>query len=111
MRACVSTVRFSVIVNGSPIGFFNSSRELRQGDPLSPLLFLLIMEVLSRMLRRSVKRGFIKGFQVGRDAHSSVCVSHLLYADDTILFCNAHPERFSIFVWFLLALRRSLALK
>jgi hypothetical protein len=66
---------------------------LRQGDPLSPLLFLLIMEVLSRMLRRSVERCFIKGFQVGRDAHSSVCVSHLLYADDTILFCDAHPEQ------------------
>jgi hypothetical protein len=93
IRACISTVRFSVIVNGSPTGFFYSSRGLRQGDPLSPLLFLLIMEVLSRMLRRSVERGFIKGFQVGRDLHSSVCVSHLLYADDTILFCDANPEQ------------------
>jgi hypothetical protein len=93
MRACISTVRFSVIVNGSPTGFFDSSRGLRQGDPLSPLLFLLIMEVLSRMLRRSVERGFIKGFQVGRDRHSSVSVSHLLYADDTILFCDAIPEQ------------------
>uniref|UniRef100_A0A2N9HB87 Reverse transcriptase domain-containing protein n=1 Tax=Fagus sylvatica TaxID=28930 RepID=A0A2N9HB87_FAGSY len=66
MRACTSTVRFSVLVNGSPTSFFDSSRGLRQGDPLSPLLFLLIMEVLSRMLRRSVERGFIRGFQVGR---------------------------------------------
>ncbi len=45
------------------------------------------------MLRRSVKKGFIKGFQVGQDACSSVCVSHLFYADDTILFCDAHPEQ------------------
>ena len=51
------------------------------------------MEVLSRMLRRSVERGFIKGFEVGRNMHSGVCVSHLLYADDTILFCDAHPEQ------------------
>ena len=72
--------------------FFYSSRGLRQGDPLSPLLFLLIMEVLRRMLRIAVERGFIKGFQVGRAVNTSVCVSHLLYADDTILFCDAHPE-------------------
>ena len=65
MRACTSIIRFSVIVNGSPTGFFESSRGLRQGDPLSPLLFLLIMEVLSHMLKRSVERGFIMGFQVG----------------------------------------------
>ena len=91
MKACTSSVRFSVIVNGSLTDFFNSSRGLRQGDPLSPLLFLMIMEVLSCMLGNAVERGFIKGFQVGRDGHPNVCVSHLLYADDTILFCDAHP--------------------
>ena len=93
MKACTSTVRFLVIVNGFPTGFFDSSHGLRQGDPLSPLLFLLIMVVLSHMLRRSVERGFIKGFKVGRDMHSGVCVSHLLYVDDTILFCDAHLEQ------------------
>uniref|UniRef100_A0A2N9FRJ8 Reverse transcriptase domain-containing protein n=1 Tax=Fagus sylvatica TaxID=28930 RepID=A0A2N9FRJ8_FAGSY len=93
MRACTSTVRFSVIVNGSPTSFFYSSRGLRQGNPLSPLLFLLIMEVLSHMLRRAVERGFINGFQVGRNDQPNVSVSHLLYVDDTILFCDAHPEQ------------------
>ncbi len=78
MRACTSTVRFSVFVNGSPTGFFDSSRGLRQGDPLSPLLFLLIMEVLSRMLRRSVERGFIRGFQVGRGDMTKVSLSFAL---------------------------------
>jgi hypothetical protein len=86
-------IRFSVIINGSPTGFFYSSRGLRQGDLLSPLLFLLIMEVLSRMPRKSIERGFIKGFQVGRAVNSIVCVSHLIYVDDTILFFDAHPEQ------------------
>ena len=51
------------------------------------------MEVLSCMLKIVGERGFIKGFQVGRSGNSSVSVSHLLYADDTILFCDAHLEQ------------------
>ena len=53
IKACVTFVRFSVLVNGSLEGFFGSSRGLRQGDPLYPVLFLLIMEVLSKILRKT----------------------------------------------------------
>ena len=92
MWACTSTVRFSVLVNGSPTGFFDSSRGLRQGDPLSPMLFLLIMEVLSRMLKMTAEEGLIKGFHASKATVSGVCILHLLFANDTILFCDADPE-------------------
>uniref|UniRef100_A0A2N9GAG5 Reverse transcriptase domain-containing protein n=1 Tax=Fagus sylvatica TaxID=28930 RepID=A0A2N9GAG5_FAGSY len=93
IRACISTVRFLVLVNGSPAGFFGSSRGLRQGDPLSPLLFLLMMEILSKMLKQVEGSGFIRGFKVNGTRSEEVCVSHLLYADDTMLMCDADPEQ------------------
>jgi hypothetical protein len=89
IEACISSVQFSIVINGSPEGFFTSSRGLRQGDPLSPLLFLLVMEVLSRMLKKVESEGLIKGFSAGSNGSNGLRISHLLYADDTILFCDA----------------------
>ncbi|XP_059658724.1 uncharacterized protein LOC132305055 [Cornus florida] len=60
---CISLVRFSMLVNGAPSGFFGKSRGLRQGDPLSPFLFIIVMEALSRLMRRAVDLGFIRGFR------------------------------------------------
>ena len=50
IRYCISTVKFFILINGSPFDFFGSSRGFRQGEPLSSLLFDIVMEALSRML-------------------------------------------------------------
>ena len=87
---CLFTVRFSVLVNGSPCGFFQSTRGLCQGDPLSPMLFVIVMEALSKLLDKAIEGRFLAGFSVGGGA---ISVSHLLFADDTLLFCDADPTQ------------------
>ena len=101
---CLSIVRFSILINGSPCGFFGSSRGLRQGDPLSPLLFVLVLEALGRMLDKAVHEGRMSGFSVGNLEGRSLAVSHLLFADDTLIFCDADLEQIlilrMILIWF-----------
>ena len=90
---CISTTSFSFLFNGSPTGFFRSTRGLRQGDLLSPYPFLIGMEALSCLLKHVVERNFILGCKfVGRGGEELI-ISHLLYANDTVLFCDANPNQ------------------
>jgi hypothetical protein len=82
-----------VLINGVPVGFFGSSRGVRQGDPLSPFLFVLVMEAFSRMLGAFTERGLISGFSVGPSGPDRGNVSHLLFADDTLVFCGANASQ------------------
>ena len=59
---------------------------------LSPLLFLIMMEVFNKMLRRVEGAGLIRGFNHEGRREGGECVSHLLFVDDTILFCGANVE-------------------
>jgi hypothetical protein len=86
-------VRFSILVNSTPSGFFSSSRGLRQGDPFSPLLFVVVMEALSRMLAAALDQGNLTGFSVGSRDTEALVVNHFLFADDTLIFCGAQEEQ------------------
>lgn len=81
---CVKLASFLILVNGSPAGFFGGSRGLRQGDPLSLFLFIMVSEVLSKMVKKT-EMGYMSGFRVGR---GEVSILHLQFADDTIIFCE-----------------------
>ena len=99
--SCILTAKFSVLVNGVPAGFFSSTKGLRQGDPLSPYLFVLGMEVLSALLRRAVDGGFILGYKLRGGGRMELNVSHLLFADHTIIFCEARKENLTFLSWIL----------
>ena len=89
MMMCVTTVSYSVLINGEPKGKITPTRGLRQGDLISPYLFLLCAEGLSAMLRRDESGKNLKGISVCRGAPR---VSHLLFADDCIFFYKASTE-------------------
>ena len=101
---CISTVCFSILINGSPCEFFESFKGLRQGDPLFPLLFVLVMEALGRMLDKAVHDGHMSSFGVGHLEGRSLAVSHLFFADDTLIFCDADLDQglflCLILIWF-----------
>ncbi|KAB1226409.1 hypothetical protein CJ030_MR1G029182 [Morella rubra] len=90
---CISTSYFSILLNGSPFGNFCPTRGIRQGDPLSPALFILCSEVLSRLFSREESLGRLKSIKVGRDAPS---ISHLLFAYDLLLFGKATLQEATI---------------
>ncbi|PNX83328.1 ribonuclease H, partial [Trifolium pratense] len=85
MRACIFNSTMSVLVNGSPTEDFNVGKGLRQGDPLSPFLFLIAAEGLAGMVNKAVDIGKFAGFKVD----NSICFKILQFADDTILLGEA----------------------
>ncbi len=85
IEQCIINAKIAVLVNGSPTKWIKTKRGLRQGDPLSPLLFFLVAEALARMTGRAVTNNLISGMGPGVENKVSI----LQYDDDTIFFCQA----------------------
>ncbi|GKC84708.1 RNA-directed DNA polymerase, eukaryota, reverse transcriptase zinc-binding domain protein [Tanacetum coccineum] len=80
IQSCLRSSRGSILINGSPTKEFQFFRGLKQGDPLSPFLFILVMESLHISFQRVVDAGLFNGINLS----STVNLSHLFYADDAI---------------------------
>ncbi|GJW80372.1 RNA-directed DNA polymerase, eukaryota [Tanacetum coccineum] len=83
IQACLSSASILVLINGSPSNEFKMERGLRQGDPLSPFLFLLVVEALQISILEVCSKGFFKGIYL---ANSGANLSLLQYADDARFF-------------------------
>lgn len=84
---CISTPSVQVLVNGFPTNPINSQCGLRQGYPLSPYLFLLCLNVLSKHLSKLQDEKEVMGIKIGR---SSPRINHMFFADDNIVFFKAN---------------------
>ncbi|GKB37953.1 RNA-directed DNA polymerase, eukaryota [Tanacetum coccineum] len=82
IKGCLSSSKASVLVNGAPTDEFMFHRGLRQGDPLSPFLFILVMESLHISFQRLIDQGMFAPLTIGNG--NQVVISHLFYADDAI---------------------------
>lgn len=80
---CVSTVSYSLMINNKPRGLLMSERGIRQGDPLSPYLFVLCSEAFTFLLNESIRRQCLTGYRVSRDGPT---VANLFFADDSVIF-------------------------
>nr|GEU94601.1 hypothetical protein [Tanacetum cinerariifolium] len=86
---CVTTTSFSISINGSLHGYFKGKRGLRQGDPLSPYLFTLVMEILTLILRRRVRASSEFTFHM---YCSKLNLINLCFADDLFLFTHGDMD-------------------
>jgi hypothetical protein len=87
---CVTTIWYSVRLNGHALYTFTPTRGLRQGDPLSPYLFLLVADGLSRLVQREVEDGSLHELKICRRAPGK---SHLVFADDSLLFFQGSMQQ------------------
>ena len=86
---CVSSASYSVLINCEACGNISPSRGIRQGDPLSPCIFLLCAEGFSALIHEATRNQKINGISICRGCP---LITHLFFADDNLLFCKAKVQ-------------------
>ena len=89
IMSCVSTTSVSILFNGGKMNSFKPLRGIRQGDPLSPYLFILYMEYLGSLIK---KECIDKGWTPMKASRENVEISQLFFADDLMLFAKVSKE-------------------
>ncbi|XP_043687599.1 uncharacterized protein LOC122638815 [Telopea speciosissima] len=102
VKACVDSPCFSILLNGSPTGYFKGKRGIRQGDPLSPYLFTIAMEGFTALMQKLECEGRISLFPRCKSSH----LSHLIFADDLMVFVKAAHDSVSAYCSAILDLVR-----
>lgn len=83
----MSSVSYSINLNGEKIGFIRPTRDIKQRDPLSSYLFLICAEGLTSLLKKAERNKLISGVKIAKD---SPAITHILFVDDFLLFCKAN---------------------
>ena len=90
IKRCINIMSYLVLINSSPTSFFRSSRGLRWGDLASPYLFV---KSLSYIINKALWGGFMSGWRVRGSGKEGEEISHLLFTDNTLIFCDSNEEQ------------------
>lgn len=85
IMACITTTRLGILWNGDQLDWIIPSRGIRQGDVLSPYIFILFIERLCHMIKEAVNKGRWKGIKLSRYGHT---LTHILFVDDIFFICR-----------------------
>lgn len=89
IMVCVRTITYSILVNREPKGLICPTKGIRQGDPLSPFLFILCSKGLHGLIKQAAREGEIRGFSLCKWGPK---LTYLFSTNDILLFCKENSE-------------------